>query len=415
MGAMGSLLRAAALLSLLAASATVEAALFPVAVESATRRTAAGDTIAYDLYMPQSGPGLPAPPWPAVVLNHGFARDKRYHAQNARYLAERGIVTLVPNLVSLLGGEPAQLRNIANTVDHMAWLRARSVATGDTLRGLVNPLRIGLAGHSAGGAVAFEAAWEQERSSGIPASALVLLDAVPWARTVARAADLGPVFAVSLRAEPSACNGFASGLGVLDAIGFPLDDVRLAGTNHCDPENPSDVLCALACGAATPRGTGLYQELLYLFLRDALRAPAVAPGPSFRARVAALEAQGEAVREAYGPAASLRLKVNGQDPPSGVVGAPGRLRLSLDVIAPGDGPAVDWYLAAVAGETVLWFTATGLSTTPAPAYRGPAVPVPDAVLSDTPLSAGQVVSFVVALVDGTELVASDVVTAVGTP
>ena len=415
MVAMPSLLRTAAVLSILSASLTAEAALFPVAVESATRRTAGGDTIAYDLYVPQPGPGLPAPPWPSVVLNHGFARDKRYHAQNARFLAERGIVTLVPNLVSLLGGEGAQLRNIANTVDHMAWLRARSAAPGDSLRGLVDPRRVGLAGHSAGGAVAFEAAWEQERSMGIPASALVLLDAVPWTRTLARAAGLGPLFAVNLRAEPSACNAFGSNLGLLDAVSFPVDDVRLAGTNHCDPESPSDFLCALACGAATPRGTSLYQELLYLFLRDALQAPAVVPGPGFRERVAALEAQGEVVRESYGPAASLRLKVNGQDPPSGAVAAPGWLRLSLDVVAPGHGPAVDWYLAAVAGETVLWFTATGLSATPAPAYRGPAVPVADAVLIDAPLAPGSVVSFVVALVDGTQLVASDVVTASAAP
>jgi hypothetical protein len=350
-----------------------------------------------------------------VVLNHGFARDKRSHAQNARFLAERGLVTLVPNLVSLLGGEPAQLRNVANTVDHVAWLRARGATPGDPLFGLVDPLRVGLAGHSAGGAVAFEAAWELERDPGTPASALVLLDAVPWARTLARAPELGPTFAVSLRAEPSACNAFASNLGLLDAAGFPVDDVRLVATTHCDPENPSDFLCALACGAATPRGTGLYQELLYLFLRDALRAPAVAPGPAFRERVLALEAQGELVREAYGPPASVRLKVNGQDPPSGVVGVAGRLRLSLDVIAPGGGPPLDWYLAAVAGDAVVWFTAGGPSATPGPAYRGPAVPVPDAVLFDTSLAAGPPVSFRVALVDGTAVVASDAVTAVGAP
>jgi hypothetical protein len=407
--------RTAASLCLLFAAAPVRAALFPVAVESATRRTTAGDTIAYDLYVPEARPGLPAPPWPAVVLNHGFARDKRYHARNARYLAERGIVALVPNLVSLLGGEAAQLRNVENTVDHMAWLRARSATPGDRLRGLVDPLRIGLAGHSAGGAVAFEAAWQQERSSGIPASGLVLLDAVPWARTLARAADLGPLFAVSLRAEPSACNAFASNLGLLDAVTFPADDVRLVATTHCDPESPSDGLCSLACGAATPRGQGLYQELLYLFLREALRAPVVEAGGSFRERVAALESQGEAVREAYGPPASLRLKVNGQDPPSGVVGFNGRLRLSLDVVASGDGPAVDWYLAAIAGEQVVWFTPGGPSSAPAPAYTGPAAPVRDAVLVESSLAPGKTLSFLVALVDGTGPVAYDVVTAAAAP
>ena len=408
-------LRPAACLWLLVASAPAQAGLFPVAVESATRRTAAGDTIAYDLYVPQAVAGLPAPPWPVVVLNHGFARDKRYHAGNARHLAERGIVALVPNLVSLLGGEAAQLRNVANTVDHMAWLRARSTTPGDRLRGLVDPLRIGLAGHSAGGAVAFEAAWQQERVPGIPASALVLLDAVPWARTLARAAELGPLFAVNLRAEPSACNALASNLGLLDALTFPAEDVRLVATTHCDPENPSDVLCALACGAATPRGRDLYQELLYLFLREALGAPAIEAGPGFRERVAALEARGDAVRETYGPPVSLRLKVNGQDPPAGVVGVGGRLRLSLDVIAYREDPAVDWYLAAIAGERVVWFTAGGPSLTPAPAYTGPAVPVRDAVLVDSALAPGSTLSFLVALVDGTRLVAKDVVTATATP
>ena len=409
------LLRSVVALCLLAVIVPAQAAFFTVAVESTTRRTAAGDTIAYDLYIPEAAQGLPAPPWPAVVLNHGFARDKRYHAQNARYLAERGIIALVPNLVSLLGGEAAQLRNIENTVDHMSWLRARSGTPGDRLRGLVDPLRIGLAGHSAGGAVAFEAAWLQERRSGIPASGLVLLDAVPWARTLARAADLGPLFAVNLRAEPSACNAFAANLGLLDAVTFPADDVRLVATTHCDPENPSDFLCSLACGAASPRGAGLYQELLYLSLRESLGAPVVGNGGSFRARVDTLVSEGDAVREAYGPPASLRLKVNGQDPPSGVVGISGRLRLSLDVVAHPGGPTVDWYLAAIAGNQVVWFTAAGPSATPAPAYTGAAGPVRDAVLADWSPAPGSTVSFLMVLVDGSALVASDVVTATSAP
>ena len=408
-------LRSVTLLALLGAGAISEAALFPVTIESAVRRTAFGDTIAYDLYVPQAGPGLPAPPWPAVVLNHGFGRDKRYHAQNATFLAERGIVTLVPNLVSLLGGESAQLRNVANTVDHMAWLRTRSASPGDSLRGLVDPLRIGLAGHSAGGAVAFEAAWDQERTAGIPASALVLLDAVPWDRTVERAPGLGALFAVNLRSEPSACNALGSSRKLPPAVAFPLDDVHIVGATHCDPENPSDSLCAVACGAATPRRTGLYQELLYAFLRDVLRAPAVEPGPSFGERVATLEAEGEVVRSAYGPAASLRLKVNGQDPPSGVVGVPTRLRLSLDVIARVGARVVDRYVAAHAGESVVWLTPSGPTTTRTPADHGPVAPVADTVLLEAPLAPGQVVSFVVTLVDGTTILAYDGVTATGRP
>jgi hypothetical protein len=238
---------------------------------------------------------------------------------------------------------------------------------------------------------------------------------VPWARTQARAADLGPLFAVNLRAEPSACNAFAANLGLLDAVTVPADDVRLVATTHCDPENPSDFLCSLACGAASARGAGLYQELLYLSLREALGAPVVGNGSSFRARVDTLVSEGNAVREAYGPPASLRLKVNGQDPPSGLVGFSGRLRLSLDVVAPAGGPAVDWYLAAVAGGQVVWCTAGGPSATPAPAYTGAAGPVRDAVLADWSPAPGSTLSFLVVLVNGSTIVAADVVTATAAP
>jgi len=117
---------------------------------------------------------------------------------------------------------------------------------------------------------------------GIPASALVLLDAVPWTRTLARAAGLGPLFAVNLRAEPSACNAFGSNLGLLDAVSFPVDDVRLAGTNHCDPENPSDVPLRAGLRRGHPaRHRPLPGAALPLPARRA-PGPAVVAGPGFR-------------------------------------------------------------------------------------------------------------------------------------
>lgn len=263
------------LLAALGVAPPAAAGLFSVAVENGSRQTTLGDTVAYDLYWPVSAASQPAPPWPTVVLNHGFSRDKSHHADNARYLAARGIVVLVPNLVSLLGGEDAQLRNIANTEDHVAWLKARTATPGDALFGLVDRARIGLAGHSAGGAIAFEAAV----GLGPDVEALLLLDAVPWSRTLSVAGALEIPYFASLRSDPSACNAAGSVVALLSRLAFPSLDVRLVGATHCDPENPTDLLCAFGCGGTSATRRSLYQRLQYLFLQDALGVPSVESPP----------------------------------------------------------------------------------------------------------------------------------------
>lgn len=244
--------------------------LFGVGVETGGRSTALGDKVAYDLYVPRAVAGLPAPPWPAVVLEHGFARSKGRHAITSHFLAERGVVVLVANLVSLLGGESAQLANVANTRGHVAWLRARSANPGDSLFGLVDPERIALAGHSAGGAVAFEAA-----AGGSLVRAVVLLDAVPWPRTIAAAGGMTEKRLLSLRSEPSACNAHGSVKQLLENLSFASDDVRIVGGTHCDAEDPTDGFCRLFCGGTSDEARAAYRRLFYLFVRDALDAAPV--------------------------------------------------------------------------------------------------------------------------------------------
>lgn len=247
---------------------------FDVAVESGRRPTSRGDGIPYDLYVPRPSSALPGPPWPAVVLDHGFARSKGRHASTSRFLAERGVVVLVANLVSLLGGESAQLANVANTRDHVAWLRARSASPGDSLFGLVDPERVALAGHSAGGAVAFEAA-----ADGIQAKAVVLLDAVPWPRTIESARRMAATRILSLRSEPSACNAHGSVRKLLAHLGFESDDVRIVGGTHCDAEDPTDGFCRLFCGGTSDEARAAYLRLFYLYVRDALDVPPLEDAP----------------------------------------------------------------------------------------------------------------------------------------
>lgn len=235
--------------------------------------------MAYDLFIPQAAPVLPPPPWPAVVLRHGFARNGTRQRDNAMYLAQRGIVVLTPDMASLLGGEAAQLGCIADAVADVAWLTERSASPDDPLTGLVDPKRIGLAGHSAGGAVSFEAAIDTQTTS-VPVAAVCLLDAVPWDRTIARAADFPVIPLASWRSEPGPCNAEGSVRSVLDGLMFPKEDILIIRGTHCDPESPSDCLCALACGRPAPERQHLYQQFLYLFVRDALEAPSVPNEPA---------------------------------------------------------------------------------------------------------------------------------------
>lgn len=85
-----------AIVAWMGVAATPVSAAFPVEIERGSRTTAAGDSIAYDLYLPVAVAGQPPPPFPAVILNHGFAPDRGKHALTAFLLAQRGPVVLTP-------------------------------------------------------------------------------------------------------------------------------------------------------------------------------------------------------------------------------------------------------------------------------------------------------------------------------
>lgn len=267
---------------------------FSVRVEHGTRRTTSGDQVAYSLFMPQPSESFAAPHYPAVVISHGFARSKRFHANTACALAERGIVVLTPDLISLLGGGEAQLRNIESMVDHVRWLRTRAATEDDPLFGLLDPERIGLVGHSAGGAISLEAAIELAEA-GDDVIALMLLDGVPWARTVDRAGELPELSFASVRSEPTGCNADGAIRDVLARLPFATEDILVVGASHCDPENPTDLLCRVACGGSDEQARGAYQELIRAFLGDALAAPDAEISHGFAATVDRLTAAGRAV------------------------------------------------------------------------------------------------------------------------
>jgi pimeloyl-ACP methyl ester carboxylesterase len=316
MGNVGGMLRLFSILSVVAMmpllgrgcgrSCVFEDGPYEVTVESGQRKTDIGDCIAYDLFIPEVTADLSEPPWPAVVISHGFARDKSRHRCTAEFLARRGIVVLTPNLVSLLRGEKAQLRNIADLVDHVTWLIERSATEGNALEGLIDPERIGLAGHSAGGAISLEATVDRQATDW-PVGALCLLDAVPWDRTVRRTSELSALPFASLRSEPGACNNWGSIKEVLAALSFPSEDVLVTGGTHCDPEDPTNALCTIPCGGTGEAQRQVYRELLYLFFADALAAPLANDAErTYEEALAALEAAGAIVRSPAGSDAQAK-------------------------------------------------------------------------------------------------------------
>ena len=262
------------LLTLLLIPSLAFADFFRVHVEEGKRKTSSGDRVGYALYVPVPDPGLPAPPWPTVMLLHGFGRDHRYHAKNAEYMAKRGIVVLTPDMTRLTFGRPAQRGNISGTVDHIRWLIRRSGDDRDPLKGLIDPGRIGLAGHSAGGAVAFEAAVEAQARN-IAVGGLCLLDAVPWNRTFNRASTLAPTPFASFRSEPGVCNFQGEVRALLHQLSFSTEDVLITGSHHCDAENPTDRTCVAVCWGKSSKGQHLYQRLMYLFFQDAFEVASV--------------------------------------------------------------------------------------------------------------------------------------------
>jgi pimeloyl-ACP methyl ester carboxylesterase len=285
----------------LLSSVTAGAELFEVKTESGTRKTSTGDTVTYTLYIPVAIPELPAPPWPAVVLNHGFFRTKETQANSALSLARRGIIVLTPDQVGL-GGIVSRQTNVAVTLDHLDWLRTRGLTPGDPLDGRVDPHRFGLAGHSAGGAMSFEAAFASQ-SSDLPVAALFLLDAVPWSSTLETASKLSPIALGSLRSEPSPCNAKGLVRQLLGQVVFAVDDVLVVGATHCDGENPTDALCRLACGGSSLLRRYLYLRLMTLFFVETLNAPPVEAGSvGYGRTISWLEHQGLVVRETSGQA-----------------------------------------------------------------------------------------------------------------
>lgn len=206
---------------------------------------------------PPPGDGLlaraPAVPRAGVVLVHGFTRNPAHHADQVAALAGVRVAVVAPAMPSLLGGEEARDQAVRATVTVAAALSAT----------LEPDVPLTLVGFSAGGAIVTEAA-ARLAEGGAPPDGLVLLDPVPWSRSLAAAANLPSELPVlALLAPPGGCNAGGRGATLAAALPGPTLVKTVPGASHCDFEAPTDTLCRLACGPDDPgRRSAIITELV---------------------------------------------------------------------------------------------------------------------------------------------------------
>jgi dienelactone hydrolase len=266
--------------------------LYQYIIKHGHRRTASGAVRGYTLYIPQPDPSLPPPPFPIVLLAHGFLMTGFEQSINAKYLAERGFVVFTPNLSRLLWGDDKRMKNIADLVDHLSWLRTQSKTANSPLNGIADPERIAIGGNSSGGAVCLELLFEAQKAN-IPVQAVCSLEGVPWERSLDRVPQLKPTHFLSLRAESCICNENARMLYFLGLLKFPYDDIRINGAHHCDAENPPGFGCKFVCGRSREVYRDLFKSLMCLYLQSTLKTATLnAPGENFASVVQDLEREG---------------------------------------------------------------------------------------------------------------------------
>lgn len=189
----------------------------------------AGRETTVDVFLPAGDP--PARPRDAVILAHGFTRDRGSMTGHAERLAAAGFVVAVPDLPYYWhsGDNARALRDLVRML----------------LAGKFAPAtpRVVLVGFSAGGLAAVLAADEP----GV--AGFIGLD--PFDRPGGpgrEAAKKLTVPAYLLRAPSSRCNAYSIAAPWREALPKLVADRVFEHATHCDFEWPTDGICRTACG-----------------------------------------------------------------------------------------------------------------------------------------------------------------------
>jgi dienelactone hydrolase len=235
----------------------------PLAYSTSPLATIDGGVQGGSLVVP-SGAG----PYPLLIASHGWSAGSAQQLGWAEHFATYGFVVVVPTLPNSLSPDA----NLDASLIEGLIAKYASAGTSSPAQGLVDPARIGLEGHSAGGLATTIA------SRQLQPGATVLFDPVD-ANDAGRAAyeDLcRPVLA--LFADPSGCNNQAEWSSFATNTTSASTTFHVIGSSHCDGENPDrGALCGLACnGAANATRQAVYARYATAFFLWTLRDDAQA-------------------------------------------------------------------------------------------------------------------------------------------
>lgn len=205
-----------------------------------------------------------AAPLPLVAVVHGNLRNGNVMMEMARDFASRGFVAVVPDMPCGAGG----CNHDANAVilgQLMEWAVTESGTAGSMIAGRVDPSRRAYVGHSWGGLNTFLAS---ARDAEI--DAWVGLDPEEdFAMAAAVAASVTIPNAHLMAAIDGLCNG-NWGSDIYGATSAPHLRLVVAGSAHCDAEDPTDGICDFGCTAGDRATTPIFRRYAVAFVACAL-------------------------------------------------------------------------------------------------------------------------------------------------
>jgi dienelactone hydrolase len=204
------------------------------------------------VYYPAGAPG----PFPVVEVVHGFARNGSFHVVLANDLASRGAVVVVPDMPCGLAGCDYDVEATAVS-DLLDWITTQGGTAASPVAGIVDGGRRGVIGHSAGGRAVFLAA---ARDPSI--DVVVGFDPVDTSGAVVAEVGALAVPSVALMAAmDSTCNVNRDWeVSIFPATPAPSAMWEVTGAGHCEPEDPTDGVCELVCGAGDRAAAPIFRR-----------------------------------------------------------------------------------------------------------------------------------------------------------
>ncbi|MEZ5385864.1 MAG: alpha/beta fold hydrolase [Prosthecobacter sp.] len=207
-----------------------------------------GEAVLVDFFLPHGVEKAPV-----AIVAHGFSRHRRVMTGWGHLLAKNGMIAVVPNLPAF-ADQGVNIRAIRQLIAivHEAGRLMNPSPSGD----------VALIGHSAGGFDTLIAASREER-----VRCWIGLDPVDFNDHGLRAVKQLRAPGLMLLAESGAWNRYANALAWLEPPEARMTALRIRGSTHCDPENPTSLLAQIVCGDTDAARRAVYERLALAMLR----------------------------------------------------------------------------------------------------------------------------------------------------